>query len=268
VTTELSQDERDRLIALDPSLDPEAQRALTIREYPGFGASDLDRREHDAVDDAQQLVNAYIDSPRSHMLPAGDIVLDLAMAVAVVMTEDEVAMWLNSRNEEGDRLAAAQNCLADMIFGNRFMKRNLGSATLDLDGKLTDLYSPVIEQHGEFRYVPQVYFIEVSPTGLLARAGFRPQHPDGSPKLAFATMFTAADHYVSRKSGKPQLSFYRTDKGDPKWSLPSQYWMSVTAATEARDALRDAVHTLRRNRRTAHVPDTPHDERPSPTIGA
>lgn len=266
MTTEITQDERARMIALDPSLDPEAQRQLTVREYPGIGASDLDRREHDATDHAETVVSAYWPA-QWHTLPAGETVSDLATAIAVVMTEDEVAMWLSDRNEPGDRLAAAQNCLADMVFGKRFMKRSLGSATLDLDGKLADLYSPVIQTGDRYEYIAQVYFIEVSPTGLLARAGFRPSDPDGSPRVAFATTFTAADHYIA-KTGKPSLSFYRTDKGDPHWSIPAIYFTSIEDAELQRDRLRHAVHTLRRNKRTAFVPETPHDERPSPTIGA
>lgn len=267
MTTELTQDERDRMIALDPSLDPEAQRQLTVRQYDGFGASDLDRREQADFEFASGLVDAYLVTQQWHTLPGGESVLDLATAIGAVMTEDEVAMWLNDRNDPGDRLAAAQNCLADMIFGKRFYKRNLGSATLDLDGRLHDLYSPVYMRGGQPHYVPQIYFIEVSPDGLLARAGFRRERADGSHTAAFATTFTAADHYIGR-NGKPQLSFYRTDNGDPNWSLPGQTFHSIEAAIQARDALRDALHTVRRDRRTAHVPNTPHDERPSPTIGA
>jgi len=273
MTTEISQAERDRLIALDPSLDPEAQRSLTVRQYDGFGASDLDRREHDTASDAQATLYGFEQSPRWHTLPGGEEVGDLASAVACVMTEDEVDSWLTSRNEPGDRLAAAQNCLADMIFGKRFMRRSLGSVTWDTDGRLSDLYSPVFWRGDTPDYISQVYFIEVSPTGLLARAGFRPASfigDDGTGLAharALAVRFYAVDHYINRK-GAPSLSFYRTDKGDPIWDLPCQYFRTVDSAIATRDKVRRAIAVLRRDARTSFVPDQPLDDRPSPTIGA
>lgn len=259
----------------DPSLSEDAQRQLTVREYPGIGASDLDRNEVEAVDYATAVTSIHLSmTPIAHQVPGGEVCYDMATAVATVMTEDEVDSWLNPRNEPGDRLAAAQNCLADMIFGRRFIRRSLGSATLDIDGNLADLYQPVYFVGDAPIYVPQTYFVEVSPTGLLARAGFRPENCgrniDGEspePAVALATTFMAVDHYRNKRGGN-SLSFFRSDKGDPTWHIPRMYFPTIDMATEARDQLRQAVHTQRRPRLTAVVPDTPHDDRPSPTVGA
>ena len=235
----------------DPTLNEQASQSAMIRQYFGFGSSDLAARALDNYEDALAHVSKFF---------VGD--QPAAICATPEMIADQITSaesWEINRNPRTgesvvDKLASAETLLARSILPSG---GGLGSVTMDLAGECPKgSYDPFFWDYAlhEPIFLPVISFIRVADDGIISRLRLN------GPVAVVAYTPTSIIDLAERKRpdgtvrpARLAASLYRdrSGGGGPIWH-GIVTTLSDADAEPALTDLRDAVKTVAQaNRKTS-----------------
>ena len=243
----------------DPTLNEQASQSAMIRQYFGFGSSDLAARALDNYEDALAHVSKFFvgDQPAA-------ICATPEMIAEQITSAESWEINRNPRTGESvvDKLASAETLLARSILPSG---GGLGSVTMDLAGECPKgSYDPFFWDYAlhEPIFLPVISFVRTADDGIISRlrlnapvavVAYTPtsivelreqQRPDGSVRPARL----AASLYRDRSGG-----------GGPIWHGILTTFSDADAESALTD-LRNAVRTVANaNRQTSDEADPADD---------
>ena len=239
----------------DPTLNEQASQSAMIRQYFGFGASDLGGRAVDNYEDALAVIGKYFMGDQ----PAAICATTEHIAAQITPAES----WEINRNPRTgdsvvDPLASAETLLARAILPSG---GGLGSTTLDLAGECPKgSYDPFFWDYAlnEPIFLPVISFVRVADDGIISR--LRLNGPVAVVAYTPTSVVELREQVRPDGSVRPArlaASLYRDRSG-----AGGPHWHGIIATLSDLDAesaltdLRNAVRTVANaNRQTSDEAD-------------